>query len=80
MEHLGNVSDVYSPWRDIDSFPRESPQGNSDLILDSNDCRSYNLYVEEEGVTWVKLRIDGWNGMSVSFTEPRSIFQERILY
>lgn len=80
MEHLGNVSDVYSPWRDIDSFPRESPQGNSDLILDSNDCRSYNLYIEEEGVTWVKLRIDGWNGMSVSFTEPRSIFQERILY
>ena len=79
MEHLGNVSDVYSPWRDIDSFPRESPQGNSDLILDSNDCRSYNLYVEEEGVTWVKLRIDGWNGMSVSFTEPRSIFQEHIL-
>ena len=79
MEHLGNVSDVYSPWRDIDSFPRESPQGNSDLILDSNDCRSYNLYIEEEGVTWVKLRIDGWNGMSVSFTEPRSIFDMHIL-
>ena len=80
MEHLGNVSDVYSPWRDIDSIPGETLPRNSDLILDSNDCRSYNLYIKEEGVTWVKLRIDGWNGMSVSFTEPRSIFQERILY
>lgn len=79
MEHLGNVSDVYSPWRDIDSFPRESPQGNSDIILDSNDCRSYNLYLEEEGLTWVRLRIDGWNGMSVSSTEPRSIFDMHIL-
>ena len=68
MEHLGNVSDVYSPWRDVDS------------ILDNHDCRSYNLYVEEEGVTWVKLRIEGWNGISVSFTEPKSIFQEHILY
>ena len=79
MEHLGNVSDVYSPWRDIDSIPRESPHGNSDIGQDSNDCRSYNLYIEEEGVTWVKLRIDGWNGISVSFTEPRSIFDMHIL-
>ena len=80
MEHLGNVSDVYSPWRDIDSIPGETLPRNSDLILDSNDCRSYNLYIEEEGVTWVKLRIDGGNGISVSFIEPRSIFQEHILY
>ena len=80
MEHLGNVSDVYSPWRDIDSIPGETLPRNSDLILDRNDCRSYNLYIEEEGVTWVKLRIDGGNGISVSFIEPRSIFQERILY
>ena len=80
MEHLGNVSDVYSPWRDIDSIPGETLPRNSDLILDSNGCRSYNLYIEEEGVTWGKLRIDGGNGISVSFTEPRSIFQERILY
>ena len=79
MEHLGNVSDVYSPWRDIDSIPRESPHGNSDIILDSNDCRSYNLYIEEEGVTWVKLRIDGWNGISVFSTEPRSSFDMHIL-
>ena len=80
MEHLGNVSDVYSPWRDIDSIPGNTLPGNSDMILDSHDCRSYNLYIEEEGVTWVKLRIDGWNGISVSFTEPKSIFQEHILY
>ena len=77
MEHLGNVSDVYSPWRDINSIPGETR--NSDIMLDSNDCRSYNLYIEEEGLTWVKLRIDGWNGMSVSFTEPRSIFDMHIL-
>ncbi len=79
MEHLGNVSDVYSPWRDIDSIPGETLPRNSDIILDSHDCRSYNLYIEEEGVTWVKLRIDGWNGMSVSFTEPKSIFDMHIL-
>ena len=76
MEHLGNVSDVYSPWRDIDSLPGNTLPGNSEIGQDSNDCRSYNLYVEEEGV---KLRIDGWNGMSVSFTEPRSIFDMHIL-
>ena len=79
MEHLGNVSDVYSPWRDIDSIPGETLPRNSDIVLDSHDCRSYNLYIEEEGVTWVKLRIDGWNGMSVSFIEPRSIFDMHIL-
>lgn len=79
MEHLGNVSDVYSPWRDINSIPGETLPRNSDIMLDSNDCRSYNLYIEEEGLTWVKLRIDGWNGMSVSFTEPRSIFDMHIL-
>ena len=79
MEHLGNVSDVYSPWRDIDSIPGETLPRNSDILLDSNDCRSYNLYIEEEGLTWVKLRIDGWNGMSVSLTEPRSIFDTHIL-
>ena len=80
MEHLGNVSDVYSPWRDIDSLPGEILPRNSGIGQDSHDCRSYNLYVEEEGVTYVKLRIDLWNGISVSFTEPRSIFQEQILY
>lgn len=79
MEHLGNVSDVYSPWRDIDSIPGNTLPGNSDIILDSHDCRSYRLYVEEEGVTWVKLRIDGWNGISVSFIEPRSSFDMHIL-
>ena len=79
MEHLGNVSDVYSPWRDIDSFPRESPQGNSDLILDSNDCRSYNLYVEEEGVTEVELRVTGVAGIDVYCTAPKSIFHRHII-
>ena len=79
MEHLGNVSDVYSPWRDIDSIPRESPHGNSDIILDSNDCRSYNLYIEEEGLTEVELRVNGLAGIDVYSTAPKNIFHKHII-
>ena len=79
MEHLGNVSDVYSPWRDIDSIPRESPHGNSDIILDSNDCRSYNLYIEEEGLTEVELRVNGLAGIDVYSTAPKNSFHKHII-
>ena len=79
MEHLGNVSDVYSPWRDIDSIPGNTLPGNSDMILDSHDCRSYNLYIEEEGVTEVELRVNGLARIDVYSTAPKNIFHNQII-
>ena len=79
MEHLGNVSDVYSPWRDIDSIPVETLPRNSDILLDSNDCRSYNLYIEEEGLTEVELRVNGLAGIDVYCTAPKNIFHRHII-
>lgn len=79
MEHLGNVSDVYSPWRDIDSLPNEAPPKNSDMIPDCHDCRSYNLYIEEEGLTEVELRVNGLAGIDVYCTAPKNIFHRHII-
>lgn len=79
MEHLGNVSDVYSPWRDIDSLPNEVPLRNSDMVPDCPDCRSYNLYIEEEGLTEVELRVNGLAGIDVYCTAPKNIFHRHII-
>lgn len=79
MEHLYNVSDVYSPWRNIDSVPNEAPLRNSDMIPDCDDCRSYNLYIEEEGLTEVELRVNGLAGIDVYCTAPKNIFHRHII-
>ena len=79
MEHLGNVSDVYSPWRDIDSIQGETLPRNSDMIPDCHDCRSYNLYIEEEGLTEVELRVTGLIGIDGSYTAPKNIFHRHII-
>lgn len=74
MKHLGNVSDVYSPWRDIDSLPGETLPRNSDVIPEDQDCRSYTLHVVKEGLTEVELKLKGLTGIEVTWTAPRSIF------
>lgn len=79
MEHLYNVSDVYSPWRNIDSIPKEDLPRNSDITHDCHDCRSYNLYIEEEGLTEVELRVTGLIGIDGSCTVPKNIFHRHII-
>ena len=79
MEHLGNVSDVYSPWRDIDSIPGETLPRNSDMSHDCPDCSSYNLYIEKEGLTEVELRVTGLIGIDGSCTAPKNIFHRHII-
>ena len=79
MEHLYNVSDVYSPWRNIDSLPGETLPRNSDITHDCHDCSSYNLYIEKEGLTEVELRVNGLAGIDVYSTAPKNIFHRHIL-
>ena len=67
MEHSGNISDMYNPWR------------NSDTIPDYSDSRSYNLHIEKEGLTEVELRVNGPLGRESTFTAPKSIFDTYIL-
>lgn len=79
MEHLYNVSDAYSPWRNIDSIPNEAPLRNSDMIPDCDNCRSYTACIEKEGLTEVELRVNGLAGIDVYSSAPKSIFHRHIL-
>lgn len=74
MEHLYTVSDVYSPWRNVDSLPNEAPLRNSDMIPEDQDCKSYTSHVVREGLTEVELKLKGPMGIEVTWTAPRSIF------
>lgn len=74
MERLYTVSDVYSPWRNIDSLPNEAPLRNSDMIPEAQDCRSYTPHVVREGLTEIELKLKGPMGIEVAWTAPRSIF------
>lgn len=74
MKHLGNVSDVYSPWRDIDSLPEETLPRNSDTAFEDRVCKSYTLQIVKETITEVELKVTGLMGIEVTYTVPRSSF------
>lgn len=74
MKHLGNVSDVYSPWRDIDSLPEETLPRNSDTAFEDRVCKSYTLQIVKETTTEVELKVTGLMGIEVTYTVPRSSF------
>ena len=78
MEHLYTVSDVYSPWRNVDSLPNEAPLRNSDTIPEDQDCRSYTPRVVREGLTEIELKLKCLMGIEVTYTVPRSIFQRHL--
>lgn len=75
MEHLYNVSDVYSPWRNIDSIPNEAPLRNSDTIPEDQDCKSYTPHVVKEGLTEIEFKLKCLMGIEVTYTASRSIFR-----
>lgn len=79
MERLYTVSDVYSPWRNIDSLPNEAPLRNSDMIPEDQDCKSYTPHVVREGLTETEFKVKGLMGIEVTYTVPQSIFQMHIL-
>ena len=79
MERLYTVSDVYSPWRNIDSLLNETPLRNSDMLSEDQDCRSYTPHVVREGLTEIEFKLKCLMGIEVTYTVPRSIFQMHIL-
>lgn len=79
MEHLYTVSDVYSPWRNIDSLLNETPLRNSDMLFEDQDCRSYTPHVVREGLTETEFKLKCLMGIEVTYTVPRSILQMHIL-
>lgn len=79
MKRLKHISDVYSPWRDIGPVPGEVLPGNSDVVLEDQDCRSYTLRIAKEGLTEVELKLKGLMGIESTFTAPRSIFRMHLL-
>ena len=78
MEHLYNVSDVYSPWRNIDPIPNEAPLRNSDMIPEDQNCRSYTPHVVREGLTEIEFKLKCLMGIEVTYTVPQSIFQRHL--
>ena len=78
MEHLYTVSDVYSPWRNVDSLPNEAPLRNSDTIPKDQNCRSYTLHVVREGLTEIEFKLKCLMGIEVTYTVPQSIFQRHL--
>ena len=79
MEHLCTVSDVYSPWRNVDSLPNEAPLRNSGMIPEDRDCKSYTPHVVKEGLTEIEFKLKCLMGIEVTYTVPQSIFQMHIL-
>lgn len=79
MERLYTVSDVYSPWRDVDSLPNEAPLRNSDMIPEDQDCKSYTPHVVKAGLTEIEFKLKCLMGIEVTYTVPQSIFQMYIL-
>ena len=78
MEHLYTVSDVYSPWRNVDSPPNEAPLRNSDRIPEDQNCRSYTPHVVRERLTEIEFKLKCLMGIEVTYTVPRSIFQRHL--
>ena len=78
MEHLYTVSDVYSPWRNVDSLPNEAPLRNSDTIPEDQNCRSCTPHVVREGLTEIEFKLKCLMGVEVTYTVPRSIFQRHL--
>lgn len=74
MERLYTVSDVYSPWRNVDSLSNEAPLRNSDMIPEDQDCKSYTPHVVKEGLTEIEFKLKCLMGIEVTYTVPRSIF------
>ena len=74
MERLYTVSDVYSPWRNVDSLPNEAPLRNSDTIPEDQDCKSYTPHVVKEGLTEIEFKLKCLMGIEVTYTVPQSIF------
>ena len=78
MEYLYTVSDVYSPWRNVDSLPNEAPLRNSDTIPEDQNCRSCTPHVVREGLTEIEFKLKCLMGIEVTYTVPRSIFQRHL--
>ncbi len=78
MEHLYTVSDVYSPWRNIDPIPNEAPLRNSDTTPEDQNCRSYTPHVVREGLTEIEFKLKCLMGIEVTYTVPQSIFQRHL--
>lgn len=78
MEHLYTVSDVYSPWRNVDSLPNEAPLRNSDTIPEDQNCRSCTPHVVREGLTEIEFKLKCLMGIEVTYTVPQSIFQRHL--
>ena len=74
MKYLKSISDVHSPWRDVDPVSEKTLPRNSDAIPEDQDCRSYTLHVVKEELTEVELKLKGPIGIEVTWTAPRSIF------
>lgn len=74
MERLHTVSDVYSPWRNVDSLPNEAPLRNSDMIPEDQDCKSCTPRVVKEGLTETEFKLKCLMGIEVTYIVPRSIF------
>ena len=74
MRQLKSISDVYSPWRDVNPVSEKTLPRNSDAIPEDQDCRSNTLHVVKEGLTEVELKLKGLMGIEVTWTAPRSIF------
>ena len=47
---------------------------NSNISLDHQDCKSYNIYVIGENTTSIELEIDGLLGFKSAVTVPRHTF------
>ena len=78
MEHLYTVSDVYSPWRNVDSLPNEAPLRNFDTIPEDQNCRSYTPHVVREGLTEIEFKLKCLMGIEVTYAVPQSIFQRHL--